>query len=647
MGIYSNNWAPPDAWQPVASIPSQIGQWQTVHYPLGGRSQTTLNYIGALVFENLGGTTGTIYLDNIRLRRPSGPQTLAGVQAIGLADHNQLFWRAVNVQGLSGYHVYRSTTAGGPFSRITTTPVVGETYFDDVGVGAPRYFYQVTAVVSGQESPASDITTALYNGLTDDQLLDAVQQAAFRYFWDGGHPNCGMAREGIGLGHPLDTVTIGGTGFGIMSIIVGAERGWITRAQAADRIRRIVRFLDGVRPDNPSLPSGVQRYHGAWAHHYNGVTGATIPFAGAADNGADLVETSFLVVGLLTARQYFDNAADPVESEVVARSTSMWRTVEFSWFRRFSGGQVLYWHWSPNFAWQMNLPIRGFNETQIIYLLAIASPTFPMPPTSYVQGYASLSDYVNGNTYYGHKQWVGEPLGGPLFFTHYSNLGFDPRFKHDQFCNYYDNARNISLINRAHCIDNPGAFEGYGPLNWGLTASNNPTGYSAQSPTNDNGTISPTAALSAMPYAPAESIATLRYWYDNFGADVFGTYGPFDAFNLQSDWFAPGWLAIDQGPIVVMIENYRSRLCWDLFMSNPEIEPMMRSIGFRYDVDFDGDGYVTSNDLAVFANCMAGPQIAAPPVGVTQQQFDLADLERDAGVDMHDLAIMQRLSSGS
>ncbi|MFN0134572.1 MAG: glucoamylase family protein [Phycisphaerae bacterium] len=497
--------------------------------------------------------------------------------------------------------------------------------------------------MNGQESAASDFTTAQYNGLTDDQLMDFAQQGAFQYFWAGGHPFCGMAREGIGLGHPLDTVTIGGTGFGLMSIVVGSERSWVTRAQAADRTRRILRFLDGVRPDNSALPSGVQRYHGAWAHHYNGNTGATIPFAGAADNGADLVETAFLISGMLTARQYFDHPTDPVEAEIRSRATSMWHAVEWSWFRRTANNTFLYWHWSPNFGWQMNLPIRGFNETQIIYLLAIASPTFPVPASLYHTGYAGLPGYVNGNFYFGLQQFVGEPLGGPLFFTHYSNVGFDPRYKRDQFCNYFENHRNISLINRAYCIENPLGWELYNPLNWGLTASNNPTGYSAQSPTNDNGTISPTAALSAMAYVPQESLATLRYWYDNFGGDVFGIYGAVDAFNFSADWVAPGWLAIDQGPIVVMIENHRSELCWRLFMSNPEIAPMMNAVAMRYEIDFDLDGDVDATDMAIALTAMAGPGVTTGPPGVTPAQFADSDLDNDGDVDMHDAAIGQQL----
>lgn len=645
MGIWSPNWQPPDAWQQATNIPTSVGSWQTIRLDVSQREQFNLNYIYAFIFENLAGTSGVAYVDNLRLRALSGPQPPQGACAVGYDGYNEVVWSPVSALGMNGYHVYRSAAAGGPFARITAAPTSGVRYRDAVGAAAPRYFYTVSSVIDGIESPQSAPASALYNGLSDTALLDEVQERTFQYFWAGGHPHSGMAREGIGLGHPLDTVTVGGTGFGLMAIVVGAERNFVSRADAALRVRRILRFLDGVNPDNPALPSGVQRYHGAWAHHYHGVTGATIAFTGPADNGGDLVETGFLVQGLLTVRQYFDGG-DAVESEIRARATSMWESVEWSWYRRFPTNQFLYWHWSPNFGWQMNLPIRGHNETMVVYLLAIASPTFSMPASSYYQGYAGLPGYANPNSYYGYRQWVGEPLGGPLFFTHYSNLGFDPRYKRDAYCNYFANARNTSLINRMHCIQNPGGYVGYGPLTWGLTASNNPWGYLAHSPTSDNGTIAPTAALSAMPFIPAESLETLRHLYDAYGFAAYGAYGFVDAFNLGEGWFAPGYLAIDQGPIVVMIENYRSGLCWKLFMQNPEIGPALTAMGFRYEIDFDLDGDVDGADLAIFTQSLAGPGVTTPPSGVTSAQFAESDLDDDGDVDAADAAVTQTLPLG-
>ncbi len=635
MGIWSQNWSPPNNWQQATGIPNTTGVWTTISLDVASRAQTDLDFIWAFIFEDMAGTSGVAYVDNLRLRGPGGAPTPAGLAANSLARFNRIYWSPVASAGLEGYNIYRADTAGGPYTKLNTAPVDGTRYDDLTGPGAPLYFYKLSSVVSGVESTLSDFTFAPgYNGLTDDEMMDMIQEDAFRYFWDGAHPGSGMAREGINTGHPATTVTTGGTGFGIASIVVGAERGFITRAAAAARLLQILDFLE----------NDLTRYHGVWAHWNNGSTGATIAFAGAQDNGGDLVETAFLIEGMLIARQYFDDPNDPIETDVRARITRLWEEVEWDWYLRFPGGQVLYWHWSPNFGWALNHQIRGFNEAQIIYLLAIASPTHPIPPSAYHNGWANSGNYVNGNTYFGYQQWVGQPLGGPLFFTHYSNIGFDPRYKHDSYANYFENNRNISLINRAHCIDNPNMFEGYSALIWGLTASRNPSGYSAHSPTNDNGTITPTAALSATAYTPEESLATLRHMFDVY-PDTYGTYGFYDAFNLQSDWVDNGWLAIDQGPIAPMIENHRTGLCWKLFMANPEIGPMMASIGMYYDVDYDNDGDVGGADLLQFSACLNGPDVTTPPPGCDALEFELADLDEDGDVDMADAAVAIPLMS--
>jgi hypothetical protein len=268
-----------------------------------------------------------------------------------------------------------------------------------------------------------------------------------------------------------------------------------------------------------------------------------------------------------------------------------------------------------------------------------------MPASSYYNGWAGGGGYTNGQGYYGHTIWVGPAYGGPLFFTHYSNLGFDPRYKRDLFTNYFENARNISLVNHDYCADNPLNFTGYSAYVWGLTASFDPWGYSAHSPTNDNGTIAPTAAASAMPYTPAESLAAVRQFYDVYSAGLWGTDGFRDAFNPEVNWYAPGYIAIDEGTIVPMIENYRTGLCWKLFMANPEIRPMMHTIAMYYEVDFDTDGNVDFNDFAVLAGCLGGPANACPG-GCTGNHFADADLDNDGDVDLQDAAVFQRLFTG-
>ncbi|MFN4112195.1 MAG: glucoamylase family protein, partial [Ignavibacteria bacterium] len=402
--------------------------------------------------------------------------------------------------------------------------------------------------------------------MSDDDFLDMVQRATFRYFYHFAHPNCGLARERNTSG---DVVTIGGSGFGVMALIVGIERNFISRENGAKHLLKMLNFLT----------SSAQRFHGAYPHWLNGWTGQVVPFS-QYDDGGDIVETSFLLQGLLTARQYF-NRNDSIEIEIRNKINQVWNTVEFSWYRRSPYSQHLYWHWSPNYGWVMNLKLMGWSETMICYILGIASPYYSIPPSTYYQGWASSSTYFNERITYGYKLYVGENLGGPLFFTHYSFLGFDPRNKKDSFCNYFIHNRNQTLVNRAYCINNPKRFTGYDSLNWGITASDNPWGYSAHEPLiNDNGTIAPTAALSSMPYTPEESKATLKHFYRRYFNQLWGTYGFKDAFNLTQNWFANSYLAIDQGPIIVMIENYRTGLLWNLFMSNLEIQAALDSIGF-------------------------------------------------------------------
>lgn len=403
--------------------------------------------------------------------------------------------------------------------------------------------------------------------LEDEQLLDEIQKATFKYFWDFAHPGSGMARERNTSG---DLVTTGGSGFGVMAIIVGIHRHYITREEGLDRVEKMVGFL-----------SSADRFHGAWPHWINGNTGKVIPFS-ARDDGGDLVETAFMIQGLLTARSYF-NQDTPEEAKLRLDITELWETVDWNWYRK-QVNQVLTWHWSPNYGFEINLPLRGWNETMIAYILGIASPSHPLPSNMYEKGWAS-NQYENGRTYYGYKLEVGNGTGGPLFFTHYSFLGFDPRNKRDAYANYFFQGRNQTLINRAWCMDNPKGFAGYGPNSWGLTASDDPQGYKAHAPnsSDDNGTITPSAALSSTPYTPAESIAAARHFLDTHREKIWGPMGFYDAFNPSQGWYANSYLAIDQGPIICMIENYRSGLLWDYFMRINEIIQAIDKIGFETD----------------------------------------------------------------
>ncbi len=406
--------------------------------------------------------------------------------------------------------------------------------------------------------------------ISDEALLDLVQRQTFRYFWDFGHPVSGLSRErsNVTAEHGHEVVTSGGSGFGVMAIIVAAERKWITREQAVDRLLKMVNFL-----------RKAQSFYGMWSHWLDGGTGKVIPFS-RRDDAADIVESSFLYAGLLCARQYFDQN-NRKENELRTKINWTWQEADWKWFSKDTA-KALYWHWSPNYGWSMNNAIRGWNECLITYVLAASSPTHPIDAEVYHQGFARSNTFINNKEFYGIRLPLGPDYGGPLFFSHYSFLGLDPRTLKDRYANYWEQNKNHTLINRQYCIDNPKHFKGYGPNSWGLTASDNHEGYNAHSPDNDLGVITPTAALSAFPYTPEYSMQALRHFYVNLGDKIWSEYGFVDAFNESKNWYAKSHLAIDQGPIIVMIENHRSGLMWKLFMSCPEIQQGLKKLGFTW-----------------------------------------------------------------
>ncbi len=402
-----------------------------------------------------------------------------------------------------------------------------------------------------------------FPAISDTALVTLVQQQTFKYFYDFAEPNSGMARERDTSG---DLVTTGGSGFGLMALIVGIQRGFIARADGIARFNKIISYLEKA-----------DRFHGAWSHWISGSTGKVIPFS-TQDDGADLVETSFMVQGLLTVRQYL-TFSDTVGNNMINRINTLWQAVEFDWFRQ-NNQQTLYWHWSPDYNWSTNMQINGYDEALIVYILAAGSPTHTIPASVYQQGWAQNGNIKNGKTFYSYPLPLGQDYGGPLFFTHYSFLGFNPHTT-DAYANYWTQNQNHALINYSYCVANPKNYVGYGVNCWGLTASDNPTGYDAQSPTNDNGTISPTAAISSMPYTPTQSMDAIKFFYYTLGDRLWGPYGFYDAFNITSAWTATSTLAIDQGPIIVMIENYRTQLLWNLFMSAPEVQVAKTKLGFN------------------------------------------------------------------
>jgi hypothetical protein len=530
----------------------------------------------------------TLYLDDFQIRDieagdTTPPPAPEAVTVRAYERHFDVSWTASAADDLLAYRIYRSMEDKA-FEPIGTQQGSRLRFTEFTGKPPREASYRVTALdLAGNESaPSPASTRASTRAFTDDELLTMVQEASFRYYWEAGHPVAGLAPEVL----PGDTnlLALGGSGFGVMAMLVAAEREFVPRDAVAKRILKIVRFLERA-----------ERFRGVWPHFLDGDTGRAVPFFGKYDNGGDLVETAFMIQGLLAARQYFDRN-NRVEGKIRDTVTRLWREVEWNWYRQTPDSDVLYWHWSRDYGFHINHPLIGWNETMIIYLLAIASPTHPVPAELYHTGWAGTSErhvryrqtwsrtttgsrYVNGNEWYGIKLDVGVGNGSDLFFTHFSFMGFDPRGIRDRYTNYFENNRAIALINRAYCVENPNGFAGYGADTWGLSAGINGGG-GRPLPRDDNGTINVMASLASMPYTPEESLAALKHYYRDLGAKVWGIYGFHDGFNETQNWFEEVYMALNQAPTTVMIENHRTGLVWDLFMANPEIQPALDAIGF-------------------------------------------------------------------
>jgi exo beta-1,2-glucooligosaccharide sophorohydrolase (non-reducing end) len=572
-------------------------RWVQVRIPLRAFKTASIhtietNRLESVIFSqgSSDATRHTLIIDEITIEFSSlltartelpAPQD---VQAQGYERQIDISWKPVHSAALRYYVIYRSLD-GANYQPVGIQEPGLERFADFLGSVNQKAWYKVAASSrDAQLSALSASASASTRPLTDDELLTMLQEECFRYYWESAGPHSGMARENI----PGDDriVATGASGFGIMALIVGIDRDFISRSEGIDRLIKIVDFLEKA-----------PRYHGAWSHFMDDNTGASLPVFDMFDDGGDLVETAFLMEGLLAARQYLKQS-DEKERALYQRISRLWETVEWDWYRRSPQSDALYWHWSPSWSWYISHRLTGFNEVMIVYLLAIASPTHPVPASLYYSGWAdgsvapsqepgteaSLSkknDFINGKIYYGIKLDVGAK-SNPLFFAQYSYMGFDPRGMRDKFTDYFENNRNLAQINRAYCIANPGHHKGYGPDCWGLTASDGPFGYvpHAPDPEDDTGTMTPTGALASFPYTPEASMAALKHFYRDMGDRLWGIYGPRDAFNLDQNWFAPIYMGLNQAPITVMVENYRSGLIWKLFMSNPEIHPMLSRIGF-------------------------------------------------------------------
>jgi hypothetical protein len=412
---------------------------------------------------------------------------------------------------------------------------------------------------------------------SDAEFLTYIQRQYFKYVWDAALPNSGLSRVRMVADEPdrdKNTITVGSSGFGIAGLIVGIERGFISRKAGIARLEKIAGFLE--RTD---------RFHGMWSHWIDDQTGRTIPFANptSTDNGGDIVESAFLAQGLLVARQYLLKGSKK-EKELANRYDKLWKGMDWNWYTK-GGENVVYWHWSPEYGWQKNFPLQGYNETLVVYLLGASSPTHPLSKDTYYKGWARNGAILTDTTVYGIRPIVAHNSGkgfvGPIFWSAFSYVGFNPKGLKDGLgINYFEVCAAQAKIQQAYCIANPKGYKDYGANSWGFSAGYSVKGYKAHNTKNDLGVITPSGTLAAMPFAPEAVLPALRHFYYDLGDQLWGPYGFYDAYVASEGRVVKNYLANNECAVVPMIENYRTGIIWKLFMSAPEIGEGLKNLGF-------------------------------------------------------------------
>ena len=573
------------------------GQWTRLTFPLSeifnDEQNSQLNFaetIGIIFRQSeKNDVSRQFYIDEIAAFKSIGEvPPVENFTVTGYDSHAELTWTPP-LNDLT-YQIFASFDGGHTYELRTET---AENYYLDFVPQEGRNIsvhYRVIASVQNKVSEPAEAIAEIHD-YTDEELLDMVQQYSFRYFWEGAHQPSGMILERSNGSE--NTAASGATGMGLMAMIVAHERGYEPRDSIKNRILKILDFLENC-----------ERHHGAWSHWYNADTGETQPFS-PDDDGGDIVETSYVAEGLIALKNYF-SGNDSQSVQIREKSDKLWREVDWEWYR--NGGQnVLFWHWSPNFNFQKNMRVRGWNEALITYIMAAASPTHGIPKEVYTQGWALNGAIVRPRKYYNLPISLAPDWGGPLFFIHYTHLGINPHGLKDEYADYWQEHVNTAKIHVLYAMDNPKDFENYSDSCWGLTASDDPFGYTAHAPVlNDNGTISPTAALSSFPYTPEESMKALKYFYRERGPDIFGLYGPYDAFNDELNRVQEAWIGIDQGPIVVMIENYRSGLLWNNVMKDAEVRAGLDKLGFQYETTTGIDKVNRREAFQIYPNPASG-----------------------------------------
>lgn len=566
-------------------------QWTPILYPLdqllGSFDLTAAKAIllGQSEFDN---SSRVVLIDQVTAYNPIDVvPAVTDFTAGGYDSHADLQW-SEPLPDLN-YKIYASFDDGETFElrkQLTET-----SYLDFVPEEGKNktVIYRVVASLVGKDSDPVDRSVEIRD-FTDDELLEMMQWYCFRYFWEGAHQASGASLErSNGNGR---TVASGATGFGLMAMIVAHEREFRPREEIKDRILLILDFLETC-----------DRHHGAWSHWYNGDTKKTQPF-GADDDGGDIVETSFVAQALVALKHYFSES-DTKSADIRTKADQLWKEIEWDWYTTHFGN-ALSWHWSPNIGFGKNMKVSGWNECLGTYIMAAASPTHGIDANVYHQGWARNGNMVNSRTYYGYEIKLARNWGGPLFWIHYAHHGINPEGLEDQYADYWQEHVNTALIHYEYAKANPLGYENYSEKCWGLTASDDPDGYTAHKPMdNDNGTVSPTAALASMPYTPEESMKALKYFYRERGAELFGPYGPYDAFNDSRDWVKESYIGIDQGPIVIMIENHRTGLLWDNVMIDMDVKQGLELLDFDYELV--GDPVQVEESLTAFDDVVVYP----------------------------------------
>ncbi len=503
----------------------------------------------------------------LAIQPPAGVVTRVGDQSV------VLHWEANTEPDLAGYRVYRSLTNGGPFTLLTSSLLTTRGYCDLSVINGQTNYYQVTAVNSSSQESSPSLTVAVvpHAFASDDEFLEYVQQCNFDYFWYGANPANGLVPDRLPT---ASACSIAAVGFGLTAIGIGVDHGWIARSQGVARVLTTLNtFYQG--PQGPGT-SGIIGYMG-WFYHFldmnTGLRNGTTELSS--------IDTALLLGGVLYAKQFFDGTnADEVQIRTLA--DGIFNRVNWNWMAQ--GTDALAMGWQPGGGGFLTANWIGYNEAMILYLLGLGAATNPLPATAW-------SRWTSGYTwatYYG-QSYV--PFA-PLFGHQYSHCWVDFRHQADAYMlshtnTYFENSRRATLAQRAYCIANPLARVGYSANVWGLTACDGPgpplAGYLARGAPpaeNDDGTIAPTAAGGSIAFAPEVCLPTLKYFYSHFRRSVWTAYGFRDAFNQGAQWWDIDQLGIDQGPIVIMIENYRRQSVWRVFMQNPEIQRGLQRAGF-------------------------------------------------------------------